>query len=288
MRRSRHEPREIQESSLDEPVRGGSRIRRRPALSPGRLLVGLAASAGLASLVAYPAGEAAVALPDTRATAKWVDTAANDELFQLETSAVEGLPRTYAVNRQTAGNGREDILTFGVPGGARGYVRLEIRQAMQGGPDAGLFVALVRRAAQAGLAITRAGLSFVLATRLGPFDASEVTLAADAHEWACVGLRLCSTDTRLQITGLTCGDAGKRPTPAAVACILDALNLAPGSYDPSLRGFFHEAERRRGSLCRKPPPRNGMSQAEPSATPPASAAPAERRHGGRHRSSTVL
>lgn len=284
MRRSRHEPGDGLEDWLDEPRQ---RPRRR-VLGPGRLLIGIAAAAGFATLVAYPRGEAAVAPTATSTAVKWVDTATTEELFKLASATVEGLPRTYVVNRQSSGSGREDILTFGKPGGDRGYVRLEIRQAMPNGPDAGLFVALVRRAAEAGLAITRAGQSFVLPTRLGSFDASEVTLAADAHEWACVGLRLRSTDTRMQITGLACGDAGKRPTSASVACTLDALDLAPRSYDPPLRGFFQEAERRRGSLCRTQAPRGGVSLADPPVSAPASAAPAERGRGSGRRMSSML
>lgn len=259
-------------------------------MGAGRLLVGALAAVAFAGFIAHPRGEAAAPTPRDGARAKPVDSAKSDELFALPAAAASGVALAYTIDHDAKGPGRQDVLTFGRPGGEHGYVRLEIRQAMTPTPDAGLFVALVRRAADAGLAVTRAGQSFTLPTRLGALEASEVALAADAHEWPCLGMRLRSTDSRLTIVALSCGDGGKRPTPAATACMLDALDLAPGNDDAPLRSFFEEAARRHGSACRAPTPNpaaeTGVSLNELPAAPTSDASPVHRR--GRPRSKTLL
>ncbi len=144
--------------------------------------------------------------------------------------------------------GRIDVLSLGEgPGGD--WLRIALQQAGPLDPAPGtLFLDLSRAAAKAGVAVTRAALPALLATRFGDFEVAEVELAQGDGPRACLGLRLLAGDANLRIVGFACAREG-RPAPAALACQLDGLQLLAPSADEALARFFAAAELSSGSAC---------------------------------------
>jgi len=209
-----------------------------------RLLPGLGAC-GLAGLLVAGLMDQRAAPPPAPPSADpvWVDAGA--PLFGL---AGAGRALRSEALRRSAGFGRIDILTLGEgPGGD--WLRLALQQAGPQGPAPGsLFLDLSRAAARAGVAVTRSALPGLLATRFGNFEAAEVELAQGDGARACLGLRLLAGEPDLRITGFSCAREG-RPTPAALACQLDGLQLAAPEADAGLARFFAAAELASGSAC---------------------------------------
>jgi hypothetical protein len=139
------------------------------------------------------------------------------------------------------GPGRQDALTFGDGPGAGDWLRLSVQQAGPLDPAPGSFyLDLARAAARAGVAVTRAALPGLLATRFGAFEAAEVELARGEASHACLGFRLLAGTPDLRITGLACGREGP-PDRAALACTLDGLHLLTPGVDAGLARFFAAA-----------------------------------------------
>ena len=220
------------------PARAPSAAGRRRASWLIRSLPGLA-GCGLAGLLIAgllePRGAEPTAPP---LDPIWVDAGA--PLYGLTTPGFSRATRAEAVMRLN-GPGRQDSLTFGQGPGAGDWLRLSVQQAGPLDPAPGSFyLDLTRAAARAGVAVTRAALPGLLATRFGGFEAAEVELALGETSHACLGFRLLAGAPDLRIMGLACGRGGL-PDRAALACTLDGLRLLAPGADAGLARFFAAA-----------------------------------------------
>ena len=224
------------------PNPGAADEKRAPLLL--RLLPGLGAC-GLAGLLAVGLLDRREAAPPSPAPTEpvWVDAGA--PLYGIP-GAGRAL-RAQAV-RRINGEGRIDVLTLGEASGGD-WLRIALHQAGPQDPAPGsLFLDLSRAGARAGVAVTRAALPGLLATRFGDFEIAEVELSQDEGARACLGLRLAAGEPDLRITGFACAREG-RPAPAALACQLDGLQLTAPEADAGLARFFAAAELASGSAC---------------------------------------
>ena len=200
-----------------------------------RSLPGLAGCGLAGLLVAGLLEPGAVEPPAAPEEPVWVEAGA--PLFGLASPGFGRPTRAEALVRRN-GPGRQDALTFGPGPGAGDWLRLSVLQAGPLDPAPGSFyLDLARAAARTGVAVTRAALPGLLATRFGAFEAAEVDLAQGEASHACLGFRLLAGSPDLRITGLACGREGL-PDKAALACTLDGLHLVAPGVEPGLARFF--------------------------------------------------
>lgn len=79
----------------------------------------------------------------------------------------------------------------------------------------------VLRAARAVMTSTH----YDLETRLGEFRATEMRVNADGRWKQCLAFRSRLDTPAIYLTGWYCDGSGARPSPTALACILDRLTL---------------------------------------------------------------
>ena len=115
--------------------------------------------------------------------------------------------------------------------------------------DAGFFVDVARRAAEAGLAVGRSALPQRFGSRFGAIDMAGVALERGPLNLACQAFRIADSGPVLTITGLYCPSPGKTAEPGNVVCLLDRLALAGGGEDAALRQIFVAAELKREQYC---------------------------------------
>jgi hypothetical protein len=224
----------------------------------GLILSGLMV-AGLVDLARSPAREVPPAspraVPGTVLTApapSWKPLVRPAALIDLE----NGPTPASLQAREHAGGGREDSLTFGsfdTPGFGRITMTLRSPEAAPGT----LFVETVRRAAEAGLSVTRIAPSRGVATKFGIVEAAALTLAGTG-ERGCQAFRLGDPESGLRIHGWSCGTGGDAVDDRRLACFIDGIGLAARTdqdqgdqrrRDPSLDRFFADAETRRLPAC---------------------------------------
>jgi hypothetical protein len=166
-------------------------------------------------------------------------------IFAVDAPALKGQPATLEV-RATRRGAREDVLGFGAFADATiPFVRLVVtRSPGDAPPPSSLFVDLVRRAAEAGMAVTRSAPGAALATKFGVFEATPIVLGAEVPR-ACIGFRGQHADVAFRVLGWFCGSGAAPATREALVCIVDGLSLADSAADPALTVMFAHAERRR-------------------------------------------
>jgi hypothetical protein len=144
---------------------------------------------------------------------------------------------------------REDVLGRGGFGAIEAPV---LRLALTRGDGAdrapGLFVLLARRAAlgargELPLSVLKTGSRSVVATRFGPAETVEATLAGPATR-NCTGFVVAQPS--LRIDGFLCAPLGSPPEARALACTLDALDLDDAN-DPTATATFRRS--RAPSAC---------------------------------------
>ncbi len=123
---------------------------------------------------------------------------------------------------------REDILTAGTFGVHEApFLRLVATETSEPDGEGSLFVALARRAAEAGgLSVARTGERGQLATRFGTLDTVDATLADAEGRRACTAFRIGAA---LRLEGWLCAPLGQLPEPQAVACTVERLGAQPGA-----------------------------------------------------------
>ena len=224
----------------------------------GLILSGLMV-AGLVDLARSPAREVPPAspraVPGTVLTApapSWKSLVRPVALIGLE----NGPAPASLQAREHAGGGREDSLTFGsfdTPSFGRITMTLRSPEAAPGT----LFVETVRRAAEAGLSVTRIAPSRGLATKFGIVEVAALTLAGTG-ERGCQAFRLGDPESGLRIHGWLCGAGGDAVDDRRLACFVDGIGLAAQTdqgqadqrkADPALDRFFAEAGARRLPAC---------------------------------------
>ena len=177
--------------------------------------------------------------------ASWQPVPNAPSLFALDAPQLKGQPAVVEV-RSTRRGAREDLLEFGrFADATTPFVRLVVtRSPGEAAPPSSLFVDLARRAAEAGMAVTRSAPGAALATKFGAFEATPIALAAEGSR-ACIGFRGQHADVSFRVLGWFCGSAAAPATREALVCIVDGLGLADGPADPALKVMFAQAERRR-------------------------------------------
>ena len=115
------------------------------------------------------------------------------------------------------------------------------------------------------LALARSAVPQPLPTKFGFAEAAEVSFADGQAQYSCLAWRLDADVAELRLSGWTCAGAGQKVDRHAVACLVDRLELAPGTSDRSLRSVFQAAERQRLSGCPPAPipPRPVAGQRRP-------------------------
>ncbi len=184
----------------------------------------------------------------------WVEIAKPFQLFSLPAPELAREKSSYQARRHASGGGRQDILTFGGFGEPGPYVRLVIHRV--GGeyvPETSFFVDVARRAAEAGLAVTRSLAPAGLPTRFGTFETADVSLASgSSSEPTCLGFRMSVTKPDMRISGLACGSHAKPMERVQLTCLLDRLDLVSAGDDKAMRAFFAGAELARNTACLVP------------------------------------
>ncbi len=205
---------------------------------------------GATALVRLRDGGTAVPALPPPLPPEWTDVPRPVHIFDLEAPMLRGLPPLYSARRRTMGDGREDMLAYGTPG-HDAALRLRLGRR---GPGAAalppLVAAIASQAADADLSVGRVGLADLMPTRFGRFEVADVTLVDQtALRVPCSGFRLALDAPAFTISGLACGTPGKPLTRAALACLVDRLDLASGGEDRAMIDFFAASERRRDPSC---------------------------------------
>lgn len=173
-------------------------------------------------------------------------------LYAIDAPDLQGLPIRHEARRDPEG-ARDDTLTFGAAeDGLKPYFQLVVRLSAQPErSEASFFVDLARRAAEAGLAVTRSASPGGVRTKFGTAEVADVTLAGDA-ERACLAFRLPGSEALFRAGGWFCGASDPPPSRDRLACLIDGLSLR-GSGDQALKALFSQAEGRRDLACAPPP-----------------------------------
>jgi len=160
--------------------------------------------------------------------------------------------------RQHTSGAREDTLILGRFGQAR-HARISLVQGAAE-PARSFFVDIVRRAAQAGLAVSRNSQSRMVMTKFGPVEAAAMTLVGDGEQ-ECQAFRFSDEDSGFGFQGWLC-DSGAED--ARLACFINGVGLS-GAASPSLKALFARAGKNRTGACEtaaraasasvRPPPR---------------------------------
>lgn len=166
------------------------------------------------------------------------------------TFAIEKISaRVTQESREHTHGGREDTLMLGAFGDSR-HARIVLAQNVTERPRS-FFVDLVRRAAEAGLSVTRNAQSRMVVTKFGPVEAAAVTLAGQAEQ-NCQAFRFADEEAGFGLHGWLCGSDSQPVDEAQAGCLVDSLALAGNAGSPSLKALFAQAEKRRSAPC--PPP----------------------------------
>ena len=243
------------------PIRMETGLRRRPAPArgPGELpwlrmaVVSAVSVAALAYLADHQEPErvrsrplpARPPLALTAPAASWQPVPNAPALFALDAPLLKGQAALVEV-RVTRRGGREDLLDFGtLADAAAPFVRLVVtRSSGDASPPSSLFVDLVRRAAEAGMAVTRSAPGAPLVTKFGTFEATPIALGTEGPR-ACIGFRGQHTEVPFRVLGWFCGGAAAPATREALVCVIDGLELTSAAADAALKAMFAQAERRR-------------------------------------------
>lgn len=221
--------------------------------------------AGLAHLAERKGGERPAVAPAEGVPASvliapapvWIPVAPAPALYAVENAA--GTPAVEA--RRHTGGAREDTLTFGRFGDAR-HMRITLVQG-SAEPARSFFVDIVRRAAEAGLAVSRKAQGRMVETKFGPVEAAAMTLAGRSEQ-DCQAFRFSDRDSGFALQGWICGGEAAVMEDAQLACLIDGITLA-GAGSPSLKALFARADKNRTGACSlasrtaaagvRPPPR---------------------------------
>ncbi|MFC4174128.1 hypothetical protein ACFOYU_19080 [Microvirga sp. GCM10011540] len=172
---------------------------------------------------------------------QWRPISASPPLYGIDQDT---LPLRVQAREHVSG-GREDTLVLGGFGEA-GHGRISVVQGFTE-PSRSFFVDIVRRAAEAGLSVTRDAQSRLVPTKFGPVEAAAVTLAG-ASEQECQAFRFADPEANFAFQGWLCGGGEQAVEEAQLACLIDKVSLLR-TDDPSLKAIFARAEAQRAQTC---------------------------------------
>jgi hypothetical protein len=185
----------------------------------------------------------------------WLPVVHPTPRFALDSAELVKLAKSYDAVRSATGDGREDRLTFGAAAQTgEPFVALGIYRAGSEAIEPALFfVELSRRAAAAGLAVSKATPGDPLRGKFGEMESAEVRLSTDdGVERSCLAFRRAAPGEGLRLSGWYCPPAGAFPERAELSCLVDRLELSGANDDKVLRDAFAAAQGRRLG-CGKPP-----------------------------------
>ncbi len=171
----------------------------------------------------------------------WKPVAASPPLYGIEKSPAAVVSEA----REHTSGGREDTLEFGAFG-SPGYGRISLVQGFAE-PPRSFYVDIVRRAAGAGLSVTRNAQSQLLRTKFGPVETASVTLAGSTEQ-NCQAFRFADPKTRFSFQGWVCGLNTQAIDETQVACLIDRIALT-ATDNPSVKAVFARAESNRTETC---------------------------------------
>ncbi len=170
--------------------------------------------------------------------------------FSFEAPQFSRDQAAHEARRHNPGGGREDVFTFGAPGGEQGFARVvAYRIGSEAPPPHTFYLELARRAAEAGFAVIRTVFTEPLPSRFGLLEAAELTLSGEGGEQRCMGWRMVADEQDLRVSGWLCAGPGKVVDRRSLACFAERLDLPPAQTDKALRAFFSVADRNRTSGC---------------------------------------
>jgi hypothetical protein len=224
-----------------------------------RVVLAAIAGFGIASALALHHADKstapAIRSPHLAPLPAWIDIANPAELFRLEAPEFTKQTKIYTARRHRTGGGRQDILALGDLNGAGPFFRIVLyRVGEEATPPAAFFVDLARRAAETGHAITFAAQPTALPTRIGIFEAADLSLTrAGSADTSCLGFRIGDA-AKLRLAGFACGGekdaaAATFMSKATLACLLDALELTPSADEKDLVAFFAARELNDDTAC---------------------------------------
>ena len=173
--------------------------------------------------------------------AEWVTVAKPFPAFSLSLPELADSNPGYAMRRNVAGGGRQDILSWGEMNGLSPHVMIEVYRPA--GEAAGFDSAALEIAARlknggaatmkpAGMIDTKFGEMALVAFTMGP-----------ARQ--CLGFVRAYIDPQLQILGWHCVSGSAPPSRDLAACALDRLTLLAAGSEPKVRELFARAELKR-------------------------------------------
>lgn len=197
-------------------------------------------------------------------------------MFGLESPELENLPARLEAFQSSDGRQRQDRLDLGSfeSPGAHLHLRLQPDHDGAGVTPQPFIVAMVREAAARGLAIQRSSLATGLATRFGPVETADVTLAGDAESRSCIAFRRQGDAVPLALSGWWCGTLARPADRQQLSCLIDRIDLRSAGDDLVLRAAFARTELKRNPSCA--PTRLSAAGRKTSWLDPAGAAPALR------------
>jgi hypothetical protein len=193
---------------------------------------------------------ATTAAPSRSAGAAWVKVNRPIPMFSLESSLLPRDPYGLVARRHVEGGGREEVHSFGSVDSPAGFASIAAyRPGSEAAAPGTLFLEAARRAAEAGLAVTRSSVPVPMTTKFGSAETADILMASDGVEHACVAWRILGEDAQLRLAGWQCGGGGKAVDRLTLACTLDRLDLVGAGDDPALKAYFSRAERNRLPQC---------------------------------------
>ncbi len=185
------------------------------------------------------------------ASPEWIDIRRPLPVFDLVGTEFAKLPSRYDARRHAEGGGRRDALTFGAIGFDGPFLHLVFyRVGREAEPLTPLVIELARVASDDGLAVLRNRPPGKVSTRFGPVELADLALLHDGAPAPCLGFRAAPDGgTALRIAGFLCGSRTPSAARAALACVIDKIDLLAAADDPGLQRIFVDAERRRGPPC---------------------------------------
>lgn len=164
-------------------------------------------------------------------------------------NALYGIEKAFAPvaleARQHSSGGREDTLVIGNFGDPR-YSRISFVQGIEE-TKRSFFVDIVRRAADAGLSVSRNAQSRMVATKFGPVEAAAVSLAASGEQ-NCQAFRFADQEAAFGFQGWLCSAEIQPVDETQLACFIDRLVLTTDGQ-AALRSLFARTERSRTDAC---------------------------------------
>lgn len=161
-----------------------------------------------------------------------------------------GVLTSYEARRHIVGGGRQDFLAFGrFELDQKRYLTASFyRPRQEKAPDETFFTAMMRRAAQSGLSVSRLDQPSPQLSRFGVLEVADARLYAQSHSRNCLAYRLRSEDVDFDMAGFACGGAQVIDR-LALVCAIDRVDILAAGDDDALVQFFTRSESRRSPAC---------------------------------------